>query len=54
MIIKVVYDNQGKYRDAKVLLKQCLDKQKEVLGESHPDTLDTMYNLALVTSKIQA
>ena len=40
------YDNQGKYRDAEVLFKQCLGKQKIVLGESHPYTLGTMNNLA--------
>jgi hypothetical protein len=46
------YNNQGKYRDAEVLYKQCLDKMKEELGESHPTTLTTMHNLAAVTSKL--
>jgi len=40
------YSRQGKYRDAEVLFEQCLDKQKALLGESHPSTLMTMYNLA--------
>ena len=40
------YKHQGKYRDAEVLYKQCLDKQKALLGESHPSTLGTMSNLA--------
>ena len=31
-----------------------LDKQNVVLGESHPSTLDTMNNLAVVSSKLQA
>ena len=41
------YNHQGKYRDAEVLFKQCLDKRKEILGENHPSTLTTMNNLAL-------
>ena len=48
------YKRQLKHRDAEVLFKQCLDKQKVVLGENHPDTLGTMNNLALVTSMLQA
>ena len=48
------YYNQGKYRDAEALYKQCLDKRKVVLGENHPHTLSTMNNLAKTTSKIQA
>ena len=48
------YCHQGKNRDAEVLLDQCLDKRKVVLGENYPDTTDTMNSLALVTSKLQA
>ena len=48
-----IYDSQGKYRDAEVLFKQCLDKMKVVLGDSHPDTLGTMSNLASTVSKIR-
>ena len=40
------YNHQGKYRDAEVLLKECLDKMKALLGENHPSTLDAMMNLA--------
>ena len=40
------YDRQGKHRDAEVLLKQCLDKEKLVVGENHPTTLMTMICLA--------
>ena len=47
-------NHQGKYRDAEVLYKQCLAKQKEVLGENHADTLRTMSNLAFTTSKLQS
>ena len=43
------YVNQGKDRDAEVLYKQCLDKMKVVLGESHPHTLATMGNLERIT-----
>ena len=51
--LALVYNNQGKHRDAEVLLKQCLDKMKLLLGESHHDTLGTMNNLA-AASKLQA
>ena len=34
--------NQGKYSDAEVLFKQCLDKQKIAIGENHPDTLNSL------------
>jgi hypothetical protein len=60
--LAVTYANQGKYKEAEALFKQCLDKRKVVLGENHPDTLDamsnlervtvTMSNLAKITSKI--
>ena len=46
--------NQGKYSDAEVLYKQCLDKRKVVLGENHPSTLNTIHSLAIVASKLQA
>ena len=52
--LAITYDRQGKYIDAEILYKQCLDKRKEVLGENHPSTLGTMNNLALVASKLQA
>jgi hypothetical protein len=40
------YDHQGQHSTAEVLLKQCFEKKKVVLGENHPDTLRTMNNLA--------
>ena len=33
--LAIAYDQQRKYRDAEVLYKQCLDKQKVVKGENH-------------------
>ena len=47
------YDSQGKYREAEVLYKQCLDKMKIVLGENHPSTLKTMNNITITSSKLQ-
>jgi len=44
--LAVTYIHQGKYSDAEILLKQCLDKSKVVLGESHHFTLTHMTNLA--------
>ena len=40
------YKSQGKYSDAEALFKPCLDKMKVVLGESNPNTLNTMNSLA--------
>ena len=47
--LAIAYDYQGKYRDAEVLFKQCLDKQKVAIGENHPFTLDAMHSLALAS-----
>ena len=44
--LAITYESQGKYYEAEVLLKQCLDRRKAVLGENHPETLSTMNNLA--------
>ena len=44
--LATTYKSQGKYDEAEVLYKQCLDKSKVVLGEDHPETLITMNNLA--------
>jgi len=44
----VLYDLQGKHKEAEVILKQCLEKRKVVFGENHPDTLDTKRNLGYV------
>ena len=42
-----VYRFQSKSSEAEVLLKQCLDVRKAVLGGSHPSTLFTMSRLAV-------
>ena len=41
-----VYFHEKKYSDSEVLYKQCFDKMKVALGESHPDTLNAMSTLA--------
>jgi len=46
IIITIYTYNQGKHSEAEVLYKQCLDKQKVVLGENHLETIGTMSNLA--------
>jgi len=43
--------SQGKYDEAGVLYKQCLDKSKVVLGDRHPQTLATMHNIAVTYIK---
>ena len=40
------YLAQGKFADAEVLLKQCLDMMMSALGETHEYTKNTMLNLA--------
>ena len=36
----------GKYDEAEPLYRTCLAARKETLGEKHPDTLDSVNNLA--------
>jgi hypothetical protein len=36
------YSEQGKYAQAEVLYKQCLDTRRIVLGDNHPHTLSTI------------
>jgi tetratricopeptide (TPR) repeat protein/nucleoside phosphorylase len=38
----------GKYQEAEQMHRQTLELKEKVLGKEHPDTLDTMNNLALV------
>ena len=40
-----LYCDQGKYAQAEPLYTKVLEVQRRVLGEEHPDTLDTMDNL---------
>ena len=41
------YDDQGNYIVAESLYKQYIDKVKVELGDSHPETIAAMNNLAL-------
>ena len=41
-----VYTAQGKYREAEELYKKALAIREETLGEEHPDTASSYYNLA--------
>jgi tetratricopeptide (TPR) repeat protein len=43
--------NLGKNEAAQALLQQVIRIKEEVLGKTHPDTLATMSNLALVLSR---
>ena len=42
---------KGKYQEAELLYKECFEKRKSILGENHPDTLNTMNNLAITYNK---
>jgi hypothetical protein len=37
---------QGKFDEAEELFSECLYKSKIILGDYHPDTLSSIYNLA--------
>jgi len=43
-----VYRKLGLYPQAELLLEQALAERKRVLGDDHPDTLNSMNNLALL------
>eukprot|EP00957_Ditylum_brightwellii_P075048 5702854-Ditylum_brightwellii.AAC.1 len=38
--------DQGRYREAEELQRQCLEAMKSALGETHPNTLAIISNLA--------
>jgi hypothetical protein len=42
-----LYACQCQYAKAEPLYVACLEQQRIALGETHPVTLDSMYNLAL-------
>ncbi|KAJ7897516.1 P-loop containing nucleoside triphosphate hydrolase protein [Mycena leptocephala] len=42
----LIFKEAGKYKQTEKLLKEVLKKQKQLLGDNHPDTLHTMGNLA--------
>ena len=39
------YRNQGKIKEAEILLKECIDKEKSNLGDINPNVLSSMYDL---------
>ena len=49
--LAIVQRSAGKYSEAADLNRECLDKMKIVLGENHPDTLDSMQGLAVTLSR---
>jgi len=52
IIVIIIITTKGKLSEAEVIYKQCLDKQKVVLGESHPETLNTARNLAIIHAQL--
>ena len=46
-----LYEGQGKYDMALPLYVECLAKNKEVLGDRHPDTLQSMRDLSILYSE---
>jgi tetratricopeptide (TPR) repeat protein len=47
-VVGVLYLGQGKSREAAPFLFECFDKRLSILGENHPDTLNSMNNLAVL------
>ncbi|KAJ7878248.1 hypothetical protein B0H13DRAFT_2545696 [Mycena leptocephala] len=47
-----VYFDSGRFREAESLQDIVLEKQKQLLGPDHPDTLTAMANLALTYHKL--
>ncbi|KAM0339924.1 hypothetical protein ACHAPU_010757 [Fusarium lateritium] len=45
-IIAIIYDQQGRLKDAEQLYVETLQATKSILGPDHPSTLATMNNLA--------
>jgi len=45
-LIGSLYRGQGKYKEAYPFLKVCFDKRKSTLGMDHPNTLNSMFQLA--------
>jgi tetratricopeptide (TPR) repeat protein len=50
--LAAVLHGQGKAEEAEKMYRQALKLRKEVLGEEHPDTLDTMECLAITLSDL--
>mmetsp|Transcript_11498 Transcript_11498/g.14396 ORF Transcript_11498/g.14396 Transcript_11498/m.14396 type:complete len:93 (-) Transcript_11498:29-307(-) len=46
-----MYCRQGKYDKAEKLYKKCFQLQKDTFGPTHPQTLTSMNNLALLYKK---
>jgi Tfp pilus assembly protein PilF len=41
-----IYFQEGKYAQAEAIFTQELETRKRILGPEHPDTAQTLYNLA--------
>ncbi|KAF8182452.1 hypothetical protein K438DRAFT_1767370 [Mycena galopus ATCC 62051] len=48
----VIFWEGGKYKQNEKLVKEVLEKQKQLLRDNHPNTLQTMGNLASIYSKL--
>ena len=46
--LAALYENQGRYDNAAALCLACLEKQRNVLGDSHPDTHLSENNLGTI------
>ena len=45
--IAASYSTLGKYSEAERLYRQVVEREEEVLGKDHPDTLNSQNNLAI-------
>ena len=44
----MLYQAQGRYREAEPLLRRVLEASERVRGKEHPDTLISLDNLAVL------
>ena len=49
--LAALYDKQENFDETEPLYVECLNLRKEVLTDTHPDTLRTMNNLAVMYCK---
>ncbi len=43
-----LFENKGEYNDALPLYEECLVKRKRILGDDHPDTLQSLHRVAVL------
>lgn len=50
--LALIYQHQGRLKEAEKLVVQVLEKQKQVLGPEHPETLNSMVIVAYILKQL--